>query len=112
MHISVIGSGYVGIVSGLCLAEKGHNVICFDQNKKIVDKINNSSPHFYEPGLKKLLKKNLTNKRFKAELVDNNTIFNTEVIIVAVGTPTKSTNIDLSQIKKASIQIAKSIRNQ
>ena len=109
MNICIIGSGYVGLVSGLCLAEKGHNVVCYDLNNKIVDKINNGTPHFFEPGLKTLLKRNLNSKRFTAKILDKNTYFNSNVIIIAVGTPTKRRNIDLSQVKKSLIHIAKRI---
>ena len=109
MNISIIGSGYVGLVTGLCLAEKGHNVVCYDINNKIVDRINNCTPHFFEPGLKTLLRKNLNSKRFTANILDKNTYFNSNVIIIAVGTPTKRRNIDLSQVKKSLIHIAKRI---
>lgn len=57
MKISIIGTGYVGLVSGICLAEKGNQVICVDVDQKKVDKINKSIPPIYEKGLEALLKK-------------------------------------------------------
>jgi UDPglucose 6-dehydrogenase len=59
MKVSVAGTGYVGLVSGVCLAEKGHQVICIDIDEQKVDKINNGLPPIYEEGLEELLKKNV-----------------------------------------------------
>ena len=57
MKISVIGTGYVGTVSGVCFAELGHNVICVDVDKTKIDQINAGIPPIYEEGLSELLKK-------------------------------------------------------
>ena len=57
MRISVIGTGYVGLVSGVCFAEKGHKVVCVDKNSSKIDKINNGYSPIYEVGLKELIKK-------------------------------------------------------
>ena len=64
MKIDIIGLGYVGLVSGLCLANKGHIVTCYDINKLTVNKVNKIEPHFFEPGLKEILKKNILKKHF------------------------------------------------
>ena len=65
MNISVIGTGYVGLVSGVCLAEKGHNVTCVDIDKDKVDKINSGIPPIHEKQLDQLLKKQ-TGRNFAA----------------------------------------------
>ncbi len=57
MKVSVVGTGYVGLVSGVCLAEKGHQVICVDVDAAKVDKINKGIPPIYEAGLEELLQK-------------------------------------------------------
>ena len=64
MNVAIIGSGYVGLITGLCLASKGNNVRCIDLNKLIINKVNSGEPHFYEKGLKKLIKKSIENKKF------------------------------------------------
>ena len=59
MKVSIVGTGYVGLVSGVCLAEKGHQVTCVDIDQAKVDKINQGIPPIYEDGLEELLKKNI-----------------------------------------------------
>ena len=56
MNVAIIGVGYVGLVSGVCLATKGHNVTCYDKNNLIINKLNSGTPTIYEKGLSKLLK--------------------------------------------------------
>ena len=55
MNVSIVGAGYVGLISGVCLASKGHNVSCFDINGEVVTSLNKGIPTFYEKGLKKIL---------------------------------------------------------
>ena len=55
MKISVIGTGYVGLVTGVCLAEKGHQVVCVDLDQEKVEKINQAIPPIYEKGIEELL---------------------------------------------------------
>jgi UDPglucose 6-dehydrogenase/GDP-mannose 6-dehydrogenase len=59
MRISIIGTGYVGLVSGVCLAEKGHRVICVDVDQDKINQINQGTSPIYEKGLEDLLKKNI-----------------------------------------------------
>lgn len=112
MNIAVIGSGYVGLITGLCLSHKGHNVRCIDVNREIVDNLNKGFPNFYEEGLEKLLKSQLEQKRFlaftKLSLLD----IKVDIIIIAVGTPSDlEGNINLEYIKIASKEIGKFIKN-
>ena len=94
----MIGSGYVGLVTGACLSDFNHQITCVDINKNIIDKLNNGQVHKYEPGLKELINKNL-NKNLFFSFDINQTIKNNDIIFIAVGTPTnKSGKVDLSFI--------------
>ena len=112
MKIDIIGLGYVGLISGLCLADKGHTVTCHDINKKNINNINKIKPHFFEPGLTNILKKNILNKNFFAKHLSKKTSFTSNIIIIAVGTPSKNKKIDLSQIKNSIKFIAKYIKDK
>jgi len=68
MKICVLGSGYVGLVTGTCFAEKGHEVYCIDIDPKKVDLISKGTPPFFEPGLGQLLKKNIKKGTLKTFL--------------------------------------------
>ena len=70
MNISIIGSGYVGLVTGVCLAKKGHSVTCYDVNKNIIDSLNSCKPTFFEPGLNDALIEVIDNRHFKAKNID------------------------------------------
>lgn len=59
MKVSILGTGYVGLVTGACLAEKGHDVVCIDVDPDKVDRINRGDPPFFESGLEALLRKNI-----------------------------------------------------
>src|SRR3989338_4918042 len=113
MKITIIGSGYVGLVSGACLAELGHLVTCVDSNiNKISELLDGKSP-IYEPGLDDLLKRGLKKKTllFKTSLSD--AVPNAEVIFIAVGTPTSrrgSGYADMSFVYEASRSLASHLR--
>tara|TARA_Y100001935_G_scaffold254966_1_gene265861 strand:+ start:520 stop:1875 length:1356 start_codon:yes stop_codon:yes gene_type:complete len=110
MKVSIIGTGYVGLVTGVCLSYKGHSVKCYDKDEGIVNKLNNSVPTIYENGLDQLLKLVVKNKLFSAEVIDENTLFDSQLIIIAVGTPTKDGKIDLSQILNAARRVGEYIK--
>lgn len=90
MKITVIGSGYVGLVSGACLAELGNDVICLDVDPKKIDILNNGGVPIYEPGLKELIKSNVDagRLRFTTEIAES--IKHGLVQMIAVGTPSDS----------------------
>jgi len=111
MNISVIGTGYVGLVSGLCLAEKGHQVVCVDVNQDKVNRINQGIPPIYESGLSELLKKNI-GKRFSATTELQSAIDHTELSIIAVGTPFDGELIDLSYIKQVSRDLGRALKQK
>lgn len=111
MRISIIGSGYVGLVTGVCLADKGHSIICVDADREKVAGINQGEPPIYEQGLEELLKKNIhINLQATGDLLK--AIMDTEVSFITVGTPFDEGKIDLTQIKDASRQIGAALRNK
>lgn len=111
MKIGIVGTGYVGLVSGVCLASKGHKVICVDLRKDIVKDLNLGIPHIYEKNLQKLLESVVKKKLFKATNNLNDALNNSEIILLAVGTPSCNGKIDLTQIENASKQIGKYLKN-
>ena len=111
MKVSIIGTGYVGLVSGVCLAAKGHDVTCYDNNYEIVDSLNNGVPTIYETGLERMLTNVLKEKRFTIKLISNETHFDSELVIVAVGTPSENGKIDLVYIKQVSVLLGKYIKS-
>lgn len=111
MKISVIGTGYVGLVSGVCLSEKGHEVVCVDIDPDKVDKINDAIPPIYEEGLEELLKKNI-GSRLKATTDLHKAVIETDISLIAVGTPFDGNEIDLSYIREVSRQIGNSLKHK
>ena len=112
MRISIIGSGYVGIVSGACLAEKGFYVTCIDIDKEKVEKINNCIPPIFENGLEDLLKRNVINKRLVASTDLKKAVIESEISIIAVGTPFDGEKIDLSYIKKSAEEMGTALKEK
>ena len=111
MKVSIIGTGYVGLITGVCLASKGHSVNCYDIDKNIVNSINNGIPPIYELKLKKMLKSVLHKNRFSAQLISNINLPENDMIIIAVGTPSNNGKIDLSYIKEVSTLIGRGLRD-
>nr|MBP6331653.1 UDP-glucose/GDP-mannose dehydrogenase family protein [Alistipes sp.] len=87
MKIAVVGTGYVGLVSGACFAEMGLDITCVDIDKKKIDGLNNGVIPIYEPGLEEVVRRNVEEGRlhFTTELTD--CLDNVEVVFSAVGTP-------------------------
>lgn len=110
MNITIIGTGYVGLVSGVCLASKQHNVTCVDIREEVVNSLNNNQPHIYENGLPELLEQTIKNGYFKATTDLNGALEQSELVIIAVGTPSKNGKINLTQIKNACISIGNFIK--
>ena len=106
-NISVIGTGYVGLVSGACLAEIGHHVICVDRNEDKVAKLKKGISPIYEPGIEELIAKNVKAKRLEFTTDLPKAVKNTEVIFIAVNTPPRPDGkADLSYVANAARQIA------
>lgn len=108
IRIAMIGSGYVGLVTGVCLSDFGWQVICVDKNTEIIDKLSNGTPTIYEPGLEDLLSKNLNNKRIRFTTDTEQAINACNVIFIAVGTPqSEDGSADLSSVYEAARQIGR-----
>lgn len=112
ISIGVVGTGYVGLVSGACLAEAGHNVTCFDLNSEVISSLQEGVCHIYEPGLTDLLSQNTERLSF-CELTDKNEddLANFDVLLIAVGTPTSNGAMDLSYVGNVSRSIGRAIKN-
>lgn len=87
MQIAVVGTGYVGLVSGVCLAEVGHTVICVDTDAAKVDKLCKAESPIYEPGLDALLKRNIEHERLQFTTKLPDALRDTTAVFIAVGTP-------------------------
>ena len=110
MKIAVAGTGYVGLVTGACLAEKGHNVVCVDIDEKKVEKMKAGFSPIYEEGLEEIMQKNYKDGRIDYTTDYESAYKNSDVIFIAVGTPERSDgSANLDYIKKVAIQISKSI---
>lgn len=104
--IAIIGTGYVGLVSGTCLAEVGHTVICADVVKKKIDLLHHGELPIFEPGLQELVEKNVDLKRLSFTGNVISAIEQANIIFIAVGTPSDNTGrADLSYVK----QVARTI---
>jgi UDPglucose 6-dehydrogenase/GDP-mannose 6-dehydrogenase len=111
MRVSIIGAGHVGLVTGACLAEKGHSVLCVDVDRNKVDAINGGACPFYEKGLDELLRKHL-HSRLKATTDLRRSILDTDLTFVAVGTPFDGRTIDLTYVKEACRQLGEALREK
>jgi len=110
MKISVIGSGYVGLVTGACLAELGNRVICADSDKGKIKSLKNGSMPIYEPGLKELIERNVRNKKLNFSSDIENAVGFAEIIFITVGTPALDNGeADLTGIEKVARNIAKNV---
>ncbi len=89
MQITVIGTGYVGLVSGVCFAEFGFNVVCVDNNLQKVESLQKGEVPIYEPGLDKLMKKNMDAGRLTFSSSTKESVKNADIIFIAVGTPSR-----------------------
>ncbi len=106
MNIAVIGSGYVGLVTGTCFADLGNNVICVDNNVEKVESLKKGIMPIYEPGLDNLVKVNVREKRLFFSDDISSAVKNSEVIFIAVGTPPKDDgSADLSAIENVAKEI-------
>lgn len=107
MNISVIGTGYVGLITGACLADLGMNVICVDKIEDVIKKLENSEIPFYEPGLEALINKNYLLKKLHFTTNTKDAVENSSSIFITVGTPSlKDGAVDLKYIYQAANEIA------
>ena len=100
MKLCMIGTGYVGLVSGVCFSDLGNYVICVDRDKNKIENLVKGIIPIYEPGLDELVIKNYKNKRLKFSTNLKDAVSKSDIVFICVGTPTKKngSGADLNQI--------------
>lgn len=112
LHVAIIGTGYVGIVSGSSLAELGHNVTCADIDQEKINQLNQGIMPLFEPGIKELVEKNINDKRLHFSSDLDTTISGADIVIIAVGTPMSDDgDADLSALMSVVKSIAKNLKS-
>ena len=107
MDLCIIGSGYVGLVSGACFAEVGHHVICVDNDQRKVDMLQAGKIPIYEPGLEDLVHRNVSAKRLRFTNSIEDGLDNSQVVFIAVPTPPQADgSVDLTYIERVAREIA------
>ncbi len=110
MKISVIGTGYVGLVAGACLADMGNNVICVDNNEEKLNRLKQGIIPIYEPGLEELVKSNITENRLEFSSDIDKAVKDSLVCFIAVGTPQdEDGSADLKYVFDVATSIAKAM---
>jgi UDPglucose 6-dehydrogenase len=111
MNVSIVGTGYVGLVTGACLADKGHHVTCVDIDPERVAALNRAQSPIFEAGLDELLRKHV-GRTLRATTDLPAAVSGSELTIIAVGTPFNGQKIDLTAVTAASRQIGSTLRNK
>ena len=114
MNICMIGTGYVGLVSGTCFSDIGNKVYCVDKDINKIKKLKTGISPIYEPGLDEIIKKNHEDGRLFFTSNINEAVKQSEVIFICVGTPNKknSKSVDLSYVYQAVKDIAKATKTR
>jgi UDPglucose 6-dehydrogenase len=109
----MIGTGYVGLVSGVCFSDVGNIVYCVDKNKKKIEELNKGNVPIYEPGLEEILKKNYKQNRLKFTTDLKKAVSSSDIIFICVGTPTKknSNSADLKYVFSVAKELKKIIKS-
>ena len=112
MHISIIGTGYVGLVTGICFAEFGLSVTCVDNNEKKIKLLKKGVVPFYEPGAEELLQRNLKAGRINFTTNIGNAVDSALVVFIAVGTPPRGDgSADMRHVEDVAKEIARHIKS-
>ncbi len=111
MKICIIGSGYVGLVSGTCFSELGNKVICVDNNIHKIENLKKGLIPIYEPGLEELVIRNVKQKRLNFSNDVSTSIRNSDIVFICVGTPTNknSNKANLKYVYKVVSDIKKNL---
>ena len=104
MDLCIIGSGYVGLVSGACFAEVGHHVVCVDNDQRKIDALQAGKIPIYEPGLAAMLDKNRERLHFTTELSE--ALDRARLLFVAVGTPSRLDQAMDAEMREGARQVA------
>jgi UDPglucose 6-dehydrogenase len=109
----MIGTGYVGLVSGVCFSDVGNTVYCVDKDKKKIEELNKGNVPIYEPGLEEILKKNYKQNRLKFTNDLKKAVSSSDIIFICVGTPTKknSNSADLKYVYSVANELKKIIKS-
>ncbi len=111
-NICIMGTGYVVLVTGACLADLGNNVICADIDSEKITVLKSGKIPIYEPGLQELIKNNVSRDRLSFSGDIGNSIRKSEVVFIAVGTPSDSEgNVDLSYVEGAARMISQNLND-
>jgi UDPglucose 6-dehydrogenase len=111
MDISIIGSGYVGLVTGACLADVGHNVTCVDNDQRKVDSLQSGQITIYEPGLEEVVYRNVSARRLRFTNSIADGVDHSQIIFIAVPTPPQPDgSVDLTFIEKVAREIAEVLK--
>ena len=111
MKISIMGTGYVGLSTGLGFAKKGNSVLCFDVSSEVVEKINRKEPTFYEPLVEETLNESVSRGLLNATEDLNYAVGNSDLTFICVPTPSNEDgSIDASYIKNASLSLGKALK--
>ena len=112
MKLCMIGTGYVGLVSGVCFSDLGNRVYCVDKDKKKINLLNSGKVPIYEPGLEEILKRNFKQKRLIFTTDIKSAVINSDIIFICVGTPTKKkgNSADLKYVFQVANEIKKYIK--
>ncbi|PCH92445.1 MAG: UDP-glucose 6-dehydrogenase [Rhodobacteraceae bacterium] len=112
MQLTMIGTGYVGLVSGVCFSDFGHDVTCVDKLPAKIEALNRGDVPIYEPGLQDMMAKNVAKKRLNFTLDFETAVGNAEAVFIAVGTPTRrgDGHADLTYVYAAAREIARSLK--
>lgn len=111
MRVSIIGTGYVGLVTGACLCEKGHEVVCVDNDRRKVDVIAQARPPFHEPGLETLLDRHV-GTLLSATTDLRAAVLGSDLTLLAIGTPFDGRHIDLTYVREASRQVGAALKDK
>ena len=114
MNICMVGTGYVGLVSGTCFADLGNKVVCVDQDFKKIKNLNLGLSPIYEPGLNELIKKNFQSGRLSFSTDIKYAVKNSDLIFICVGTPNKknSEEVNLNYVFNSVRQIIKNSKKK
>lgn len=112
MRVTMIGTGYVGLVTGTCFADLGHEVICVDNDENKIARLRKGEIPIFEPGLEDMVKHNMRAKRLSFTTSYADAVPNCDAVFIAVGTPTKETDgsADLSAVYAVAKEVAKHLK--